>query len=753
MKYIQYLFVCTILLTGTTTFAQESYFKDARDLKYFMKYKKVLEQKTFTFTTSGKTLVVKEEDNFETLLERLASAITAQPDTRNTAIVDTAEENAGGGLPGRGGNNQPRTGQNRQPGKKAPTGTFLQTDEKVEMTKELIREELKYLLLITDGTPEAIKAAPEMPRRFTYLSKINTALELETKAPKLDLQSTALSGNFAFNESAIIYAITDFAIKRAKQEMLEAQLGEIYKNLQSDSIIQTLIPNTLKTFKQFNDDNSTSLSKYGDLWKASFQQDLQNFPLVLQQESFLLAVGTRIKADLATNGPFKKEIVPAIAGSSELIYSIYLKKHIVTILQDMAAKYRTNTTPAPLPVFKKAVIFSDVVSSIVGQFKDDKYTLITSEVINNMSLEEWWYFARLTYLRHKTDLLLVADSTVITQLTDNTNEKVVAFLKQWLIPALNTYTAYQEIIGRPAKGIAANEPKTLDAEDVRKLITLSFQLADNAITLLSKNPLQTTHDMQLDSLYHNYVQPFFVTANQIGEGIAVRDYGKVLDGTLQALSIVQTKYESKKLDTLINRLTTYGSFMVNVLKAKEPEDIEAALDELIPRGQYKLKYKAQWSASLSCYPGAFFGREQITKYNVSSGTVQRDSSTHSTAGSLAFYLPIGIDINYGIADKWCVSAFFQMLDLGAVLNYRLNAEDATEQATPEISLKQVLSPGANLMLHFPNSPFVAGLGVNYTPDLRKIEDSGVSYKANALRYGLFLGVDVTMFHIGLKRKK
>lgn len=92
----------------------------------------------------------------------------------------------------------------------------------------------------------------------------------------------------------------------------------------------------------------------------------------------------------------------------------------------------------------------------------------------------------------------------------------------------------------------------------------------------------------------------------------------------------------------------------------------------------------------------------------------------------------------------------QVFDLGAVLNYRLTGSDEEDESSnPNITFKQLLSPGVNYVYHFANSPMVVGAGVNYSPDLRKITQGSTEFKANAIRYGIFVAVDVTalFFHV------
>jgi hypothetical protein len=192
--------------------------------------------------------------------------------------------------------------------------------------------------------------------------------------------------------------------------------------------------------------------------------------------------------------------------------------------------------------------------------------------------------------------------------------------------------------------------------------------------------------------------------------------------------------------------------MVNILAAKTSDDLSSALEELVPRDQYKRKNTSPWSISLSAYPGLFYGWEKIIIYRAANGRPNLATGTPKWGTSASVYLPIGLDLTKGFG-KSCIGLFLQAIDLGAVLNYRLTNNDSTVLSNPNITWQQLISPGASFFWQFRNTPIVGGFGFNYTPALRKIDQKDVTYNANALRIGIFLAVDVTAIHLAYFKGK
>ena len=122
-------------------------------------------------------------------------------------------------------------------------------------------------------------------------------------------------------------------------------------------------------------------------------------------------------------------------------------------------------------------------------------------------------------------------------------------------------------------------------------------------------------------------------------------------------------------------------------------------------------------------------------------------------------MPIGVDLNWKTTNDSASWGFFlQIVDLGAIMNYRLTNNDSTSGsksnvvATPQISLMQVLSPGLSLLVRPGRSPITLGFGAEFTPQLRQIEMNNATINASSLRYQITMAIDVTAITLFSKNK-
>lgn len=620
-----------------------------------------------------------------------------------------------------------------------------------------VKLEIQAMLAITDTAfvrNGGLKSFRNFPKSFPHADNLIAALLAKTlRGTSLIPQSgvPALAGGFGFQEKLIV-GITDWAIKTAKRQMLEAVLQKYYDILNANVVCSTMLSNTLKTFAQFAEDNSVNLAKYGALWKASFQEDLRNIPVHLQNEGF---VDSFLNQFVRPGWPGKNELIPLISGGTNIVYGIYQKKHPVNLVAELSTQYLTsaNSLNDQQPLFKRAVFLSHVIATSIGSFKEEAYATISLQDLRNLSASQWISFLGVIYARHKDELQLCFGfdfSQVVLEL----QAKPGARLYNLITTAITGYSAVQEILMKHGMKEAITEDKLITSEQLNKMLKLSNELVTSSLPyIFAQTHLDTTSIIR--QILTDW-QPITLAISEIGEGVSSKEYGSVMDGTLQLLNHAHKIISARSGNTsamgdVIRYFTKYGSFMVNILSAQNSEAVETALDELIPRDQYKLKNTSTFGASLSLYPGIFVGNESIRKNNVSGGAVL-NSTTSSSAASLAFYLPVGIDFSVGTGNSsWML--FLQALDFGSVLNYRLTGDDTEEESNPNITFEQLLSPGASIMHQIFNSPVVIGVGVNYTPSLRKIELSGNTYEANALRFGIFAAVDVTAFHFSLSKKK
>lgn len=206
----------------------------------------------------------------------------------------------------------------------------------------------------------------------------------------------------------------------------------------------------------------------------------------------------------------------------------------------------------------------------------------------------------------------------------------------------------------------------------------------------------------------------------------------------------------------------YGAFLAAVAESKSPEDIKQAIRAIaLPTGSYSIKRRSFGNISLNAYPGLTGGYEAI----------QNDLG-REVAPNFGFTAPIGLAFSWGYRsridnkkylndpkyrrrvdrsldmrdDRFLTghsgSLFFPLLDLGAVVLFRL---DGNDNALPEdVGLQQIFSPGVMYSHGMANLPLSVMVGAQVSPQLRKFGDE----PANSLRFNLGITVDLPManFH-------
>lgn len=235
-----------------------------------------------------------------------------------------------------------------------------------------------------------------------------------------------------------------------------------------------------------------------------------------------------------------------------------------------------------------------------------------------------------------------------------------------------------------------------------------------------------------------------------------KELKKALSTLVDDLLAAAEKLDSGEwLQEIAQYLNGYGRFIVNVLSAENSDEVKKAFDDAAMKtGSYMVKQTSKCALTVTFMPGAggFYETLQPTADAVADGN---DLSTDEGSATIGAVLPIGMEfsLSVGKGKGGAVGIYGQVADLGAVLNYRLTGSDSVS-SSPNVTFRQVLSPGAYLVYHFPKIPLLVGGGVNYSPQLRDIAtDQQTTFQANSVRWGGFLAVDVTVFQVFASRRK
>lgn len=232
--------------------------------------------------------------------------------------------------------------------------------------------------------------------------------------------------------------------------------------------------------------------------------------------------------------------------------------------------------------------------------------------------------------------------------------------------------------------------------------------------------------------------------SELMQGLAT---GKLLPLLSAVITTIRSLPEIKReLDGSALRVL---SFAAELAEATEPDEARAAVESVVaPVGTYRMK-RRRVMMSLAAYVGAAGGREYL-----SGDILGSKDDGRSTYVAPAAYL--GLDLSLPLHNRVVPHAglMLSVVDLGSLLSYRTSSESVMTDASMEADVSQVssvgfaqlFSPGVFARIGLGGSPLLLGVGVAFVPNARQVTNaSGVDEDLGAIRWSLFLAVDVTLF--------
>lgn len=222
-----------------------------------------------------------------------------------------------------------------------------------------------------------------------------------------------------------------------------------------------------------------------------------------------------------------------------------------------------------------------------------------------------------------------------------------------------------------------------------------------------------------------------------------------MDLNAQAYKDLEEKIKSYELPEakVIAAFLKYGNFMASVIKSETPEDVEKAIESAaLPAGSSSIKKNVIWNIALNAYVGYYTGGRLNS--NISDGW-------HNNRGVTA---PIGITLSksLGKIDNFNLgsfSAFTSLLNLGAIVDYRLN--DDKSAIKQEIRMENIFSPGGYLVYGlFGGLPLSVGYGYQYGPRIFKVSADELSLTDKpGWRKNFFFTIDIPIANFWSLSKK
>ena len=233
----------------------------------------------------------------------------------------------------------------------------------------------------------------------------------------------------------------------------------------------------------------------------------------------------------------------------------------------------------------------------------------------------------------------------------------------------------------------------------------------------------------------------------IADNVHEKQYSMAFVNTLELLKeILNDNSPTRKL------IMKYMTFAVNIVTAQDAKELRKVLEAAaLPVESYLVKRVNDFNISLNAYPGIFGGIDKLT--------TGKDLNGIKDGLNFGFAAPIGVAFSWKDKIKTnnnletSTSLFISIIDIGAVVNWRLTGVD---KGLPEFHWKNVLAPGLFLIGGLKGTPISVGAGIQYGPQLRKIElvenDPNAVIETSSLRFGFIIAVDIPIFNIYTKEK-
>lgn len=351
-------------------------------------------------------------------------------------------------------------------------------------------------------------------------------------------------------------------------------------------------------------------------------------------------------------------------------------------------------------------------------FKNAWINLQTLQALDTK--EEWTYFAGLLYQQDKAFFNKFIWQTTNVSLQNITDEQI-KILKKRVYTILTALVELQDF------------RSNLKDDNLRENFSTYMDLVNKA--MLSANYF-TEQEFTTEN-YSKFNKLAGYTMN-VYDNARKKDYNNTFYYTLEILN--ELMGENDSYNEITNQIEQYSSFMTEVINTKNSDEVKECIKKYVaPPTSFMQKRELKWTLSITGQPGYFVGAETLS------------SKGQKTAFVSGITLPMGFEFTFKTKGNNSIGLFAQLIDIGAVLNFRV--DDQTSTLPDKIEFKQIFSPGIIGNYGFKNSPITIGLGYQYSPQLRKVTEDGNELFPNGDRFLLRVTWDIPFINIAKSKSR
>lgn len=578
-----------------------------------------------------------------------------------------------------------------------------------------------------------LKALPSLRQGLDKVSGPDINVRMSSEKAPAQLQATP---NPSVPAASVLLQLTDFILDRARREAINSFVIDLYDVVRDHPVLQVGFPDSWQLMKGLVPANESHMSAVAvgriplTTWRATLTDDFLSFPVNLIEGGPVALCGGQGEAWAS----------PTAAGTpSSCAYRVALLRPVAQFSRQLlqgervldilgrSGSFAAASAPG-LPLgWRRVVEGLSVVASLADAYvvqgrvadvdvQKEPY-ILTVRSLAQVSPAQRDAFVRLLIVRaisHEADLPDKLDPTAL-------------------------YNAVVDGTRQIERLAASQRAADSSRAQLAQLVQISFAAIGDAVdvagTIGGDSPM-------LDS-----VRTQWRAVSGTLEPLVGGDYGLALSRTV----VLLRQLRGRDLPAPALTLITLASSLSD---ARDANQVQLAFEAAAsPVGEWQEKRYGTGGATITAFPGLGAGVEWVSTKGINA------AGAGEAARTVGVSLPVGIEwlFSYNkVGDTRppncklgvvCAAGFFvPIVDLGALLSYRVSGSDAVH-SEPNATMRQVFSPG--LFLSFPLTRHIPGtllLGGQFMPSLRSVDTPAGTESRSAWRVGANLGLDVTLFH-------
>lgn len=523
------VYCCLILLLCSASVSAQSYIQDAKNLARLQELVKL---------NGGNINAIFSDEFMEAVVQQM-NGDGLQLDNTNfvTPVGQGGQPQPQGGQPQpQGGQPQPQFGQQAQA---QPAGQAVLSEIiKNEFDAEIALYEALLEPVSTTSLRTTFVANTELSSKGFKFLKATIDL-LERNQQYGDPTSAGIVGSLlGVSQAEILQGITDWALSRAQEELMQSFLREWLEKLQQDKLLRAAFPNSL-TMLETSD--LSSLFTDGETWKATFKKDLDGIP----DNAHTIAALVIEKLKINVKPEAKKELIAGLTAITRVFGEVNKNKKPDEILLLLGEETFLNRTKSNAIINRGIVGLNIFLKAIQHEDNNQLKYVLPNEILqlDQSELEMLW---KLLFLGEKDKLKFVfniADGNEAAFFSHiHTN---VQQLKLQIVKASEVINNINTILDKVSQ--LDDENKTLSIDLFHSYVTLIFDLVENGLdglSILVEADAEKKKFAEYKTTYNQGIEYIML----LHEGVKTKKYGQVALHTVNFINWIKNFSLEKEVD-------------------------------------------------------------------------------------------------------------------------------------------------------------------------------------------------------------